>query len=286
ILDIIIYYIYFLLTGRDGGIPTIIKDLTETVTLYGISVLWFLPALFLAEITFLAILKTAKKLAPIIALAVLIIALYLNNSLAALNAVHGNETWFFVLHLFLFAIVRSLICMGFVALGYYAAYIWQKIPGVSPTETGKYTVPADILIGINLLVTVFFLSRANGGVDLHYGVFGNNTFVYFLTALTGSFGIIFLCKATEGLKNKGPLRIFQYYGENSLVVMATHMDFYILYVSEVLAFHFIKYVNHAKSYIFNFMIVAFVLIAEIFMIEIINRFFPFILGKTKSKRKA
>lgn len=279
VIDIIVYIIYFLITGRDGGWQTVLMDIIQSVTLYGMSVLWFLPALFISELLLIIILKKFKKLSPIILLVIFLIALFVNDFMQEQNLIYGNSAWFAVIYMIALMIIRALICLFFVALGFFFAGLWSRLPSVSPTIFTVYSSAADLLIGINFLIVVFFLSRINPSVDLHYCVFGN-PFIFFLTAVVGSLGLIFTCKSTELIKNRKLVFPLKYLGKNSLIIMLTHLDFYILYVSEVFAMHFNKYISDEFGAPFNIMIVTFVLIAEVFVIEIINRFFPFLIGKS------
>lgn len=282
ILDVLVYIVYFLITGRDGGWQTVLMDLVQSATLYGMSVLWFLPALFISELLLLILIKKYPKISPIFIIVLFLAALVINQRLQALNLIYGNFAWFAVIYMIALMLIRAVICMFFVAFGYWFSLCWDKIPAVSPTIVTVYSSAADLLIGINLLVVVFFLSRINPSVDLHYCVFGN-PYLFFLTAVIGSLGLIFLCKSTEIIKNRKPVFPLKYLGKNSLIIMLTHLDFYILYVSEVFAMHYNKKISTEFGAPFNIMIVVFVLIAEVFVIEIINRFFPFLIGKKRIK---
>ena len=282
VIDIIVYIIYFLLTGRDGGWQTVLMDAIQSVTLYGMTVLWFLPALFISELLLLILIKKFSKLAPVIVAVIFLAALFLNNILQAQNQLYGNRAWFAVFYMVALMVVRALICMFFVGFGYGFAWLWSRLPAVSPNTFTPYSSAADLLIGVNLLVVLFFLSRLNPSVDLHYCIFGN-PFIFFPAAVIGSLGLIFTCKSTELIKNRKLVFPLKYLGKNSLIIMLTHLDLYILYVSEVFAMHFNKYISTEFGAPFNIMIVVFVLIAEVFVIEIINRYFPFLIGKQKKK---
>ena len=284
VIDIIVYIIYFLITGRDGGWQTVLMDAIQSVTLYGMTVLWFLPALFISELLLIILIKRFSKLTPVIVSLIFLAALFLNSILQAQNQLYGNIAWFAVFYMIALMILRALICMFFVGAGYIFAYLWDRLPAVSPTAFTPYSSVADLLIGINLLVVLFFLSRINPSVDLHDCIFGN-PFIFFPAAILGSLGIIFTCKSTEIIKNRKLVFPLKYLGKNSLIIMLTHLDLYILYVSEVFAMHFNKYISNEFGAPFNIMIVVFVLIAEVFVIEIINRFFPFLIGKDKVKGK-
>ncbi len=298
VLDILIYIVYYLLTGRDGGWNAVLLDVLQTFTLYGFSVMWFLPALFMAEMLFLLILKRFSRWAWLFVPAVAAVALALNAGLTALNSAYGSNMAFQLFHMLAIALIRGMICMLFVGVGYGFSRLVRGNPVLAldgsefdKNRSGKpgalRIVPVLIrtFVGLDLLAATFFISLINGPVDLHFCVFGRIP-LYFLGAVSGSIGLVVLCRSLESVSTKKIFFPLIYYGKNSLIVMATHMDFYILYVSEVAAFHFIKYVAHAKVYVFNAMIVVFVLVAEIVMIELINRFFPFLLGAPFKRRKA
>ena len=100
-----------------------------------------------------------------------------------------------------------------------------------------------------------------------------NVFFFYLCALLASFGLILICKNCKYFPQIG------YFGKNSLVVMCTHVNCYILYAAILIAWQIDTIVTRAKSYIFLFNIMIFTFLFEAILIQIINRFFPFILGK-------
>ena len=287
VLDILIYIAYYLLTGRDGGFPTVLSDVVQTVTFYGFSVLWFLPALFGAEVLFLLLRGFFKRagqkrllLTVIGVLLLFSLSLLLNHNLEAANAVHGTETVFSVFHLFAVALLRIPVCCFFFTAGYLTDHFWEKSVSLSPVRFSAMTMPTDLFIGADLLAFVFFMARLNGVTDLHFLVLGN-IFLYVITAYAGSLGIILFCKGLENAASFPPLKLLGYYGKNSLIVMVTHLNFYVLLAGEIGGQHFTKHIpdGNTKNTVFILLSFIFTLIGEIFLIEIINRFFPFLLGK-------
>ena len=253
VLYLIIDILYYYVTHLGDGWATVRTDAIDSLMLYGISVLWFLPALFFGEMIFLLILKSVHRFSEkYYALYAMIVSVVL--SLLIYIPLWKNQNHFVQ------AFVRFFLCAAFISIGYFIYSIIKDISG--------YTI-SDIIAGICFLTAVFFSSQVNGTVDMHYAVYGN-LFFYFLSAISGSLGVILISGALERFSRSVPVRILIYYGKNSLIVMITHINFYILYAAEVLSFHFSKYITHAKLIIFNCMIVFFVLIAEIFVIEIYN----------------
>ena len=255
ILDMIVYFAYFLLTGRDGGISTIISDIVQTVTFYGISVLWFLPAIFGAEMLLLLLIKkTGIVTASIITVMLSGVSCILNVRLEAANTLYGTDPAFAVFHLFAVAVLRMLFCMLFLLAGYFAGVIFARL------RIGFYF---SLLMSLMLFVLTFALSRMNGVTDLHFMVF-NNIALYFAAALCGSLAVIFLSMTFESIADAAPLRLISLYGKESLVIMATHLDLYILYAAEVGGLHFSKPFlgNPSHDAVLSALSLIFVLIAE------------------------
>ena len=276
LIYIIVYVFYYLIKDRAVMWQQAKTNLVSSLTLYGISVLWFLPALFISEVLFIFLVKKLRYFSAAVSVLLFVISLILNRALQLNFLAYSTKAQYMLAIM----ILRAFICMFFIAFGYYFALIWKTS---DKTSSGKIAL-ADILTGIVLLTAVVFLSRINLIIDLRACSFGN-PWVYFLTAILGSLGVIFLFKGTEIIKNRSLLFPLKYLGKNSLIIMLTHLDLFVLYVAEVFAMHFNKKISDEYGTAFNIMTVVFVLIAEVFIIEIINRFFPFLVGKKKTTGK-
>ena len=240
--------------------------LVQTFTLYGISVLWFLPALFLGETTFLFI----RKKTSLVASGILYIIICLLTVLCV-NTYHYHyvidfENNLSVLGAYLIAVlVRTGIAISFLAMGYYLQHF------VFRTEKKKavYAFCSVLFLLLNL-----FLSAKNGKVDLNYMLF-NNYLLYFSAALFGSLFVICLCAALPAWK---PILIA---GKHSLIIMATHMNCRFLgicYAVGNIAVALLPFIGNT-GYILVCSVTM--LILEIIAIYMIDRFFPFLIGSTK-----
>ena len=89
--------------------------------------------------------------------------------------------------------------------------------------------------------------------------------------------IILICKGINSIP------FIEYFGKNSLIIMATHLQCYILYAGILIAIAIDAYVTRAKSYVYMFNSVVFTMLIEVAIITVINRFFPFIIGKGSIK---
>ncbi len=286
LLGIVIYIFYYLLTGRDGGWSAVASDLVQTVTLYGFSVMWFLPALFGSELLFLFLLKKEKRLfiTPIIVLILSLAAILLNYRLEAANAIYGLNTVFSVFHLIAVMLLRIPVAASFVAAGFYISMLWDRGSAIGPGRFSRLTIPADLFIGTDLIIVTVIFSHINGVTDLHFLIF-NNVLFYYIAALSGSFGLILICKALETVAGTPPCRLLSYFGINSLIIMVTHLNFYVLLLAEIGGFHFTKKIAEGalKHSIFMILVLFFTLCGEIVLIEAVKRISQLFLSMKASR---
>ena len=282
---IIIPYLWFSLAYFiiDIANVTIIKnidmhtfwvDLISSATFYGMSVLWFLPALFLADIGFLFIQKKLGDRKTLVFLIIIALACYSIQRMVLNPLYDSNSDSLLITSLinFIRVFIRASIGMSFTG---YAYYIHKLVVGFLPDFTAAPSVKSRILqfiFGTVMLLINIYLSTVNDAVDMHYIIL-NNVALYYIGAFLGCYGIILICKALPSV------RLITYYGRNSLIVMACHVNFYILYASLRIALKIDQYTTHAKHYIFLAVTVFFVFLFSTVVIEGIHRFFPFVLGK-------
>ena len=91
--------------------------------------------------------------------------------------------------------------------------------------------------------------------------------MYILCAVMGSLGVILIFKNCKNIDS------LIFFGKNSLIVMATHVNCYILYMAILISWQIDRIVTRAKSYIFIFNIMIFTFIIEAVVIVIINKYF-------------
>ena len=149
---------------------------------------------------------------------------------------------------------------------------------MSVTKDGKrvYSVLENkwfgLIFGIVMLGLNIVLAMRNECVDLR-NIILNNVAIYFSAAFIGSYAIILICRALPTSK------IVTYFGRNSIIVMAAHVNYYFLYAGLRLAWVIIPHVSRAKHYVFVTIVVITIFVLCTIVIEAINRFFPFVLGK-------
>lgn len=229
-----------LIKTKEAIISTFIFD--------GIETLWFLPALFMAEIASIFIFRSFKRKSVIVVFLLMLISV--GYSLFG----YPNVTKFHHILRILNIINRSMIGTIFIFIG----FLLKKI---ASDQERMFSTNIQILVMCFCFALDITLSQFNK-VDLHYSIIGDPLFFYF-NSLTGSISILLLAKII--LSN---VNLLLFYGKNSLVVFATHVNLGIVYLT--------------KIYISNPVIdCLIVLVIEFFIVTIINRKMSFLIRPPK-----
>ncbi|MFI3176890.1 MAG: acyltransferase family protein [Eubacteriales bacterium] len=233
----------------------------QAITLYGISVLWFLPALFVSQITFLALRKIPKGRDIVTVISVLLL-----GAIAVSGKPLVEQLPIVGLRYFCSMLLRSSAAFVFVTVGYYTKkYVLKEREQPSLME---------LLLGIGCCGLVVYLSFITPSVDMNFLVFGN-PLTYYSIAIIGTMGVVLICK---NIKTIGTLTFL---GENSLVIMATHMDCQIL----TLSFLFASIANNispfAKVYVYYGTFVVVLVTMELITIYIFNHYLYFLIGRKR-----
>jgi len=244
------------------------KFFIYSVTFRGVSVLWFLPTLFFGEILFL---WCRKQLDDMQLTALFVLTGFL---MFFISPIFGLEMWNESLGMMaagalLQTLARSLLSCTFLLTGYMAAHIL--------IAREKKSVP-ELLAGIVMLALCGLLCFRNSAVDLNYMVFGN-FLLYMLCACLGSFGVILICK------NMYASRLLMFYGVNSLVIMATHMEFKVMMHTIRLSYWLNQYVTRAKEWVLFATMAVLITAAEVVIVFLYNHYLYFLIGRKKPERK-
>ena len=281
---------------------TFVQNLLDSLTLSGISVMWFLPALFIAEVVAIWLItqcysaisnKLLVKSFPkyqnaiayvvlvVIALIISILSFELWSGIRPYYDANSNNYVVCTLLGFVRVIFRG-ICMSFhVVTGFVlfkiVAYIEElytnkKKKSSNESKINKELRGYSLALSVILFVINYGLCMKNDAVDNHFLTL-NNLAIYYTCAFLGSVAIIMFCKGFDSIK---PI---DFLGQNSLIIMATHLQCYLLYAGILIALSIDRYVTRAKSYVYMFNSVLFTMIFETIVILIINNYFPFITGK-------
>lgn len=201
------------------GVPNALDALVSRVLLpFGMGTLWFLPALFLAEVFFLAVQRFAGgdgRAMAIHAMAIVLTALFSRLDYTAMHAgpLKTALGWADL-------VSRALIGSAFIAFGYYGAARLRAPAGRAPL----------MLIALTALGVTLALFRFNY-VDVHFSIIGN-PFLFYPLALCGCGGV---CAASMLLASAGLSRVLRFFGRNAMIVFATHSNFTVLHYARLLA---------------------------------------------------
>lgn len=236
----------------------------QSVSFYGISVLWFLPALFAGELLFLFIRKKTRHLLTIISCGVLcFVGVFCRNLYAAYDHPVSGSLFFVWLGYLIHAGIRMSIALAFLAAGYYSMMLLKRL------QNRLLSLAAAVLFfAVNLC-----LVRLNGSTDFR-SLSLDNPFLYFVGALTGSLAVILLCQSLPKLK------LLSYLGANSLIIMVTHLDCRIMLISHKFAGLIESYLPNRYLFLLN--VALSLLLLELVIVYVVNRWFPFLIGRKRS----
>ena len=272
---------------------TFVQNILDSATFSGVSVMWFLPALFIAEVVALIVIVKVGQLVKtvnnkdvikygVVLVSALVLSLLTFGIWQKIRPVYeaGASSYFIATSLgFVRAILRG-ICMSIhVVTGFIC---FKLIAFIEDRYTEKNQKENSNIRGLFLAAGVIFfvlnmgLCLKNNAVDNHFLTL-NNLPLYYLCAFLGSMAIILICKGLDTIP------FIEFLGKNSLIIMATHLQCYLLYAGILIAIAIDAHVTRAKSYIYMFNSVLFTMLFEVVVIIVINKFFPFITGKKSVK---
>ncbi len=272
--------LYSLFIDKVVPVSTLLVNIWYVIGLYGMNVLWFLPALFMGELLFLSIKKKFdNKISIVIIIAATVIAYVLNLLLKSQSFDTPLAERF---HELAITLLRPVFACSFIAIGYYGFTLIEKLRAES--FSFKEVLLAFFFLALNISCIVISMRV------LHYNNVGefrslvhNNVIVYYAAAVSGSLWLIIFCKNLSMLKYKFPLLTF--YGINSLVFMAVHNNSKVLTFALRTAMYVNQYLTRARGYICYGIVVLTMLVYTTLVILLINRFFPFLTGRGSKVRQ-
>lgn len=274
--------LYSLLIDKVVPLKTLFIQLWYVFGMYGMNVLWFLPALFAGEIIFVFITQRFKKHRSILVIMILLAVAIAANQLRGLLP-NNNELYERINELIVTAI-RPVFACSYIFIGYYIyrgiLLAASKLPKPLPL-----IIPAvPVLLAINI-----YINTLNRPVDFRSMVL-NNYLLYYLSSVCGSMAIILISMLMSWLHIGSRINeetcfpLLKFYGTNSLTFMAVHNNSAIMRLSLLVAMYINQFLTRARGYICYGIIVLIFLVYVTLTILIINRFFPFITGRSVKKR--
>lgn len=178
----------------------LVRDVYKFLVLRGIGTLWFLPALFFGQLLFLCFVRqklTVKFL--MLAMTMLFVALYWRwqaewrdtSTLMQIIDAPMNEFW--------------RIGNAWVSIAVFYAFAKSCRKQIEELSAWQLFLSSAIILAI-------YTTLISGSLLVEYGL---------LTGWLGPIGLLFLAKATQKQFLNRP---FEYFGRNSLLVMALHFS--------------------------------------------------------------
>lgn len=195
-------------------IYNMIWEMYQTITFYGINVLWFFSTLFIAKIIAMTILRRCNNTISILLAGILfVISVLVSLSLQYIEITHYSLLIIYPI----VSIIRAIFASFFLVLGYEIKPVFynllNKIKGISCLTLGIFSIIATIVCSLKV-----------GNVDVHVLRLGNPTMLL-LSSLAGVVGV--MCLSKLALSNRLGKRMLIYIGVNSSLIMVTHEYFKI-----------------------------------------------------------
>lgn len=240
------------------GTKEVVANIIKTLSFEGIATLWFLPALFIAELCFIFIKRSFNFKGIVICYCILFC---LTTSFSLIDYTIMPTSMLKVILQSINILNRALIGSIYVLVGYIGHAVSKRI-----------SVKRNILcvLGLFSLGITVLLCKYNY-VDLHYSIIGNPLIYY----INGIFGSMFIVAVSQLLE--GRLRIISFLGSNSIIVFATHLNMKITGIVRTL----ISFVYH--NVLIEFVVV---LMIEIVLIYIIKKYTNWLISYNEMKKRA
>lgn len=154
-------------------------------------------------------------------------------------------------------------CLPFFFLGFVLKRYWDEI-------TRKFCNWTYFLVSILGLISCFILSNINGLVDVDYMSFGKNLGLFYITAISGSIFVLSFSKVIEGSSS-----VIRVISDGTLLIVGFNLWLIILIK------HSIKFIVPGLSItpIIGFAITLTIIILFYFLILLVKKYFPIIIGK-------
>lgn len=255
--------------------PEYIRELAiQAVSLNGMSVLWFLTALFFALLLFFAVHKSfSKRVSVVVLLGAALSACMSGPSIVGL--IPAESLGLQLLSGFLYALLRGTAGAGFLTLGWAAMAGFEKADEeAAKTASNKFSKKffIELSAGILCLGLTVPLSLYNGRVDLRYMQFHFFP-VYILCACLGTLSVLFICRCLP------PLKWLSYLGANSIIIMVTHVDCQYMLLSTRLGELLSSLSPRQSRFLFFAGAALCMTVLELITIYLTNRFVPFLFGR-------
>lgn len=256
VVNLLWYVLYYMVVFPDA-VPewTVREVLLKTVTTYGYNALWYLPCVYFGTLLFFAI-RRRRRHGPIwAALAVGVVASFVlfDEKLTGLGLVS-----FVYCYLFRVAVAAVFLYGG--------SLLYRVFRALDRTRE-NLLLYGCLAVSAVIAALYWLYPEAFPVANLAAHRLGN-PYVFYLASVSNTTVILLLCK-----KFLFRSRLLTYFGRNSLIVMALHMDVTIRIAWVIFPQLPIDFGDRINSVI----IIAMELVMFLVIIPILNRFFPFVV---------
>jgi len=241
------------------GINHAVGYLIDTLTLNGILALWFLPALFIAELLLFCWIRIYRH-HFIVALVFVIIALAITILFSGTDFQKYDGIYYYLISL-CNTLCRTLTGFVFLLIGYLSFKVYHQSQ-LRQRFQAKTRYLVICTISVLALVISIILCRFNN-VLLSNSIIGN-PILFYINALCGTFGVIGLSYIFGNY-----LKLIPFYGINSMIIFSTHFNFGIISLArQIYRFEFIHGV----------VLFVIVMLIETVLAWAVSRYFSFIVS--------
>lgn len=221
--------------------------------------LWFLPCLFITEVMFHFLEKRIKNTK--ILLSFIIVFSIIGYIYPKLNIIRLP-----------FGIDSAFIAIGFYFFGYW----WKKSENIILQKVNLNIITRIIVLCICCIVVICVPSLTNG-MNI-----GNMEYPFYpIIYLTSFAGFFMIYLVSNMISENRPL---QFLGQNTLVLLGIHEPIKRIVIEIVHRIFSIQTEIMRTNIIGKLIITALVILVCIPFIYIINRYLPFLIGRTKEKK--
>ena len=244
-----------------------------TCSLRGISALWFLPSLLIGQMLFIVVIKAPKWVKVISSVIPLLILGYAENLLPKL-AQHLSGRSYKLVSFPILTVSKGFLAFWFIGAGYLAYKVLEHI-----SERNL-----RFLIGVVLFVGNICLSQQNAKVDLNLMRLGDHPSLMYIGGIAGSLGTILIL---EFLERWWSMTFLNFCGKYSLIIMATHgtLGLKNLMIAGWKTVVTLSDTPGIRYYFECTCILLNLFLMECGVITIIEKYFPWLMGRFQKKEK-
>lgn len=238
-----------------------------TFSLRGISALWFLPSLFIAQVIFIMVIKSPLWVKMISGVVPVLTTWYFSGLLPVLEE-NLDSAMYKLISFPILTVSKGILGFWFVGAGYICYLLLDRIKSRH----------VRFAAGTVMFLATIFLSQKNPGVDVNLLGIGKYQFLFYFNGIIGSLGTIL---GLEYLERWWKMTYLSFCGKNSLIIMATHgtLGFKVLLIKGWKALYTLSDTPGLRYYLECSGILCELMLLECGVISIVNNYLPWLTGK-------